>query len=88
MGRESHPAFHLGLINTRRIDVYLSGPAVRSNGERLRITLNLAWWFAPGVGLPVRWSIDEREDDRPGRRYLNDITALDVLSQQQAAASR
>ena len=47
-----------------------------------------AWWFAPGVGLPVRWSIDEREDDRPGRRYLNDITALDVLSQQQAAASR
>ena len=61
---------------------------MRSSGERLRITLNLAWWFAPGVGLPVRWSIDEREDDRPGRRYLNDITALDVLSQQQAAASR
>ena len=77
-----------GLMNTRRIDVYLSGPAVRSNGERLRITLNLAWWFAPGVGLPVRWSIDEREDDRLVRRYLNDITALDVLSQQQSAASR
>ena len=40
-----------------------------------------------GVGLHVRWSIDQREDERPGRRYLNDITALDVLSQQIGRAS-
>ena len=69
-----------GLMHTRRIDAYLDGPAVRSNGEQLRITLNLSWWFAPGVGLPVRMSIDEREDDRLVRRTLHDLTALDVRS--------
>ena len=70
-----------GLMNTRRVDAYLTGPAVRSNGERLRVTINLSWWFAPGVGLPVRWMIDEREDDRLVRRTLHEVSALDVLSQ-------
>ena len=76
-----------GLMKTRRIDGYLAGPAVRSDGERLNFTLNLAWWFAPGVGLPVRWSVEEREDDRLTRRTLHDVTALDVLSQRTAAPS-
>lgn len=40
-----------GLMHTRRIDAYLDGPALRSNGDQLRITLNLSWWFAPGIGL-------------------------------------
>ena len=70
-----------GLMNTRRIDAFLEGPAVRSNGERLRISLRLSWWFAPGVGLPVRMSVDQREDDRLVRRSVHDVTALDVLSQ-------
>ncbi len=69
-----------GLMDTLRLDAYLSGPAVRSNGERVRVTVNLSWWFAAGVGLPVRWMVDEREDDRLLRRTLHDITALDVLS--------
>ncbi len=69
-----------GLMQTRRLHAYLDGPAVRSNGDKLRVTLNLTWWFAPGVGLPVRWAVDEREDDRLLRRTLHDVTALDVLS--------
>ena len=69
-----------GLMHTRRLDAYLDGPAVRSTGEKVRITLNLSWWFVPGVGLPVRMSIDEREDDRLVRRTLHDLTALDVRS--------
>jgi len=69
-----------GLMQTRRLDAFLSGPGVRSNGDKLRVTLNLSWWFAPGVGLPVRWAVEEREDDRLLRRTLHDVTALDVLS--------
>ena len=76
-----------GLMHTRRIDGYLDGPGVRSNGEKVRITLNLSWWYAPGVGLPVRWSVDEREDDRLVRRTLHDLTAMDVRSSATAATS-
>jgi len=70
-----------GLMRTRRIDAYLDGPAVRSDGERLRVELRMSWWFAPGVGLPVRMSVDQRQDDRLVRRSVHDVTALDVLSQ-------
>ena len=76
-----------GLMHTRRLDAYLDGPAVRSTGEKVRITLNLSWWFAPGVGLPVRLSVDEREDDRLVRRTLHDLTAMDVRSSATVAAS-
>jgi len=76
-----------GLMSTRRLDAFLDGPAVRSSGERVRITLKMSWWFAPGVGLPVRWSVEEREDDRLLRRNLVDVTALDVLSQNAARAA-
>ena len=76
-----------GLMHTRRLDAYLDGPAVRSTGEKVRITLNLSWWFAPGVGLPVRLSIDEREDDRLVRRTLHDLTAMDVRSSAIAATA-
>ena len=68
------------------LDACRNNPFVRSRGERLRVTPALAWWFAPGVGLPVRWSIDEREDDRLVRRVVFDITALDVLSRPTAPA--
>ena len=76
-----------GLVHTRRLDAYLDGPAVRSTGEKVRITLNLSWWFAPGVGLPVRLSVDEREDDRLVRRTLHDLTAMDVRSSSTVVAS-
>ena len=76
-----------GLVHTRRLDAYLDGPAVRSTGEKVRITLNLTWWFAPGVGLPVRLSVDEREDDRLVRRTLHDLTAMDVRSSSTVVAS-
>ncbi len=77
-----------GLMHTRRLDAYLDGPAVRSTGEKVRITLNLSWWFAPGVGLPVRLSVDEREDDRLVRRTLHDLTAMDVRSSAAVTAPR
>ena len=74
-------------MSTRSVEAFLDGPAVRSNGERVRITLKMSWWFAHGVGLPVRWSVEEREDDRLLRRNLVDVTALDVLSQNAARAA-
>ena len=74
-----------GLLETRRLDAYLDGPAVRSTGEQVRVTLNLSWWFAPGAGLPVRMAVEEREDDRLVRRTLHDVTALDIFG---AAAAK
>jgi hypothetical protein len=68
-----------GLLETRRLDAYLDGPAVRSTGEQVRVTLNLSWWFSPGAGLPVRMAVEEREDDRLVRRTLHDVTALDIF---------
>ena len=74
-----------GLLETRRLDAFLDGPAVRSTGEQVRVTLNLSWWFAPGAGLPVRMAVEEREDDRLVRRTLHDVTALDIFG---AAAAK
>lgn len=74
-----------GLLETRRLDAFLDGPAVRSTGEQVRVTLNLSWWFAPGAGLPVRMAVEERADDRLVRRTLHDVTALDIFG---AAAAK
>jgi uncharacterized caspase-like protein len=69
-----------GLQRLRRIDVYLSGLAVRTDGQRWGYTLNVAFWFKPGVGLPVKVTVDERHDDRLVRRTTHEVTALDVFS--------
>ena len=68
------------LMRTRRVDAELDGPVVRGSGERVRITLRLSWWFAPGIGLPVRMTVEEREDDHLVRSTLQEVTTLDVLS--------
>ena len=79
---------NVSLMDTRRVDAFLEGPALRDNGEKLRIRINLSWWFAPGVGLPVRWAVEQREDERLMRRTVHEITALDVLSQVRQAARK
>lgn len=69
-----------GMRRLRRVDVYLSGPAVRSDGQRWGYTLNLSLWYQPDVGLPVKTTVDERHDDRLVRRTTHEVTALDVFS--------
>lgn len=69
-----------GTRRLRRVDIYLSGPAARSDGQRWGYTLNLSLWFQPDVGLPVKTTIDERHDDRLVRRTTHEVTALDVFS--------
>jgi uncharacterized caspase-like protein len=69
-----------GLRRLRRVDVYLSGPAARSDGQRWGYTLNLSLWFQADVGLPVKSTVDERHDDRLVRRTTHEVTALDVFS--------
>ena len=72
------------LVTARRLEATLDGFAERSSGQRVSVTLGLSWWFAPGIGLPVRMTVEEREDNRLVRRTLVEVTALDVLSQSAA----
>ncbi len=73
-------ASELGMLPTRRLEAYLRGPAVTSKGRRFELTLQLNWYFAKDVGLPVRLVVEERHDDRLVRRTRHDLTALDVFS--------
>jgi uncharacterized caspase-like protein len=73
-------ASELGMLPTRRLEAYLRGPAVTSKGRRFELNLQLNWYFAKDVGLPVRLVVEERHDDRLVRRTRHDLTAVDVFS--------
>jgi uncharacterized caspase-like protein len=77
-----------GKLSARRVEAYLRGPAARSDGRQFSFTFKLAWWLAPGVGLPVVYEIEERVDDRLARRVRHELTAYDVLGAAPALANQ
>jgi hypothetical protein len=64
----------------KRVEAYLEGVASQPNGTTYKLTINMWWWFQAKVGLPLKFMIEERRDDRLVRRNVHDVQALDVLS--------
>lgn len=69
-----------GLTPVKRVEAYLEGTAVLPNGQTRKLNFILWWWFRDQVGLPVKFVVEERHDDRLQRRHILEATALDVLS--------
>ncbi len=69
-----------GLTPVKRVEAYLEGPASIDGRQPHKLTINMWWWFRDKVGLPVKFMIEERQDDRIVRRNAHEITAVDVLS--------
>jgi uncharacterized caspase-like protein len=69
-----------GLTPVKRVEAYLEGTATLANGQTRKLTYILWWWFRDKVGLPVKFVVEERHDDRLLRRHIHEATALDVLS--------
>jgi uncharacterized caspase-like protein len=76
-----------GRLPGHRVEAHLEGPAVRANGDQWRVTLHFTWWMVPGIGLPVHWSVEEREDDRLVQRTLHELSAVDAASFNGATAT-
>jgi hypothetical protein len=69
-----------GLTPVKRVEAYLEGTGRVNGGSASKVTINMWWWFRDKVGLPVKFMIEEREDDRLVRRNSHELTAVDVLS--------
>jgi hypothetical protein len=67
-----------GSFEAVRVDVSVSGGYERSGGGRGFMTWRLTHWYAPGLGLPVAWELDERMDGRLERRTRHELLAFDV----------
>lgn len=67
-----------GSFDAVRVEVSVSGDLVRSDGSRGQLSWRQTIWYAPGIGLPVAWELDERLDGRIERRLRQELTALDV----------
>lgn len=67
-----------GSFDTVRVELSVSGDLVRSDGSRGLLTWRQTIWYAPAIGLPVAWELDERIDGRIERRLRQELTALDV----------
>ncbi len=69
-----------GLTPVRRVEAYLEGPSTVNGGLAAKRTINMWWWFRDKVGLPIKFMIEERSDDRMLRRNAYELMALDALS--------
>jgi uncharacterized caspase-like protein len=69
-----------GLTPVKRVEAYLEGTASLPNGQTRKLNYIIWWWFRDQVGLPVKFVVEERHDDRLLRRHIHEATALDVLS--------
>ncbi len=69
-----------GMTPAKRVEAYLEGWGRVDGSTATKVTINMWWWFRDKVGLPVKFMIEEREDDRLVRRNSHELTAVDVLS--------
>jgi uncharacterized caspase-like protein len=79
-GVDEHLMTPDGLTPVRRVEAYLEGPGSIDGRQPHKLTINMWWWFRAKVGLPVKFMIEERQDDRIVRRNAHELTAVDVLS--------
>jgi uncharacterized caspase-like protein len=79
-GVDEHVMTQNGLTPARRVEAYLEGDATVAATLRFKLTLNMWWWYQPGVGLPVKFMVEERADDKLVRRHVHEVMALDVMS--------
>jgi hypothetical protein len=79
-GVDEHVMTEDGHRPARRVEAYLQGDVAVAGSLFFKLDLIFVWWFQPKVGLPIKFTTEERADDKLVRRTVFEAVALDVMS--------